>query len=74
MLDWLEEAFGFERTQDHRDEDGKVVHAEMALGDGPIMPGSGEPPEDTEFGTHRYRVLDPEGYKWSFRSYRPAAK
>jgi hypothetical protein len=22
-------------------------------------------------GTRRYRVLDPEGYKWSFASYRP---
>ena len=30
------------------------------------------PPEDTEFGTRRYRVLDLEGYEWSFGSYRPA--
>lgn len=29
------------------------------------------PPEDTEWGTRRYRVLDPEGYEWSFGSYRP---
>jgi uncharacterized glyoxalase superfamily protein PhnB len=28
-------------------------------------------PEDTEWGTRRYRVLDPEGYEWSFGSYRP---
>ena len=29
------------------------------------------PPEDTEWGTRRYRVLDPEGYEWSFGNYRP---
>jgi hypothetical protein len=29
------------------------------------------PPEDAEWGTHRYRVLDPEGYEWSFGTYRP---
>ncbi len=29
------------------------------------------PPEDTPFGTRRYRVLDPEGYEWSFGSYAP---
>ena len=30
------------------------------------------PPEDTGFGTRRYRALDPEGYEWSFGTYRPA--
>ena len=30
------------------------------------------PPQDTEFGTRRYRVLDLEGYEWSFGTYRPA--
>ena len=29
------------------------------------------PPEDTEWGTRRYRALDPEGYEWSFGNYRP---
>ena len=29
------------------------------------------PPEDTEWGARRYRVLDPEGYERSFGSYRP---
>jgi len=29
------------------------------------------PPEDTEFGTRRYRALDPEGYEWSFGTYAP---
>jgi uncharacterized glyoxalase superfamily protein PhnB len=29
------------------------------------------PPEDTEWGTRRARVLDPEGGEWSFGSYEP---
>lgn len=29
-------------------------------------------PEDTPWGTRRYRCLDPEGYEWSFGTYRPA--
>lgn len=28
-------------------------------------------PEMTEWGTERARVLDPEGYEWSFGSYEP---
>jgi uncharacterized glyoxalase superfamily protein PhnB len=43
-LDWLETAFGFERTRDFRDDAGTVVHAELRLGDGRVMLGSGEPP------------------------------
>ena len=30
------------------------------------------PPEFTEWGTRRYRCLDPEGYEWSFGTYRPS--
>ena len=30
-------------------------------------------PEDTEFGTRRYRALDLDGYEWSFGTYRPGA-
>lgn len=30
-------------------------------------------PHDTEFGTRRYRVRDPEGYEWSFGNYRPGS-
>lgn len=30
-------------------------------------------PEDTEFGTRRYRALDPEGYEWSFGTYSPSS-
>ena len=31
------------------------------------------PPEDTEWGTRRARVLDPEGGEWSFGTYAPGA-
>jgi uncharacterized glyoxalase superfamily protein PhnB len=30
-------------------------------------------PEETDFGTRRYRVLGPEGYEWSFGTYSPSA-
>lgn len=30
------------------------------------------PPEDTEFGTRRYRARDPEGHEWSFGTYAPS--
>jgi len=30
-------------------------------------------PEQTEWGTWRSRVLDPEGYEWSFGTYEPGA-
>lgn len=29
-------------------------------------------PEDTEFGTRRWRARDPEGHEWSFGTYRPS--
>ena len=29
------------------------------------------PPEDTPFGTRRYRARDPEGHEWSFGTYQP---
>ncbi|MGB0498550.1 MAG: VOC family protein [Rubricella sp.] len=29
------------------------------------------PPEDTEFGTRRYRARDIEGHEWSFGTYQP---
>lgn len=31
------------------------------------------PPEDTEWGTRRARVLDPEGHEWSIGTYRPGS-
>ena len=32
------------------------------------------PPEDTEFGTRRWRACDPEGHEWSFGSYAPSTE
>jgi len=39
-LDWLEHAFGFERTMLISDKDGRLSHAEMRYGDGYIMLGA----------------------------------
>ncbi|HZT19614.1 MAG TPA: VOC family protein [Dongiaceae bacterium] len=39
-LDWLEKAFGFERTMVITDSEGKLGHSEMRFGDGYIMVGS----------------------------------
>lgn len=36
-MDWLERAFGFERREDIRDEEGNVVHAELAFGAAIVM-------------------------------------
>lgn len=36
-LDWLENAFGFERSMVIVDAEGNIAHAEMAFGDGYIM-------------------------------------
>ena len=106
---WLE-ALGFETTN-RQEDDGRVVHAELRLGDAVVMiapaaeryetpklidrsTGKGLyllvddvsalhdaaltaggsdvfPPETTEWGTERARVLDPEGNEWSFGTYEP---
>ncbi len=42
-LEWLSRAFGFTERAAHRDEDGTIHHAEMALGNGMIMFGQGDP-------------------------------
>ena len=39
-LDWLQEAFGFERSSVHEGPDGTVAHAELTYGDGMIMLGN----------------------------------
>src|SRR5690606_3583394 len=39
-LDWLETAFGFERTMVITDADGKLAHAEMKFAEGYIMVGA----------------------------------
>lgn len=38
-LNWLQKAFGFERTMVITDASGKLVHSEMRFGDGYIMVG-----------------------------------
>jgi uncharacterized glyoxalase superfamily protein PhnB len=40
MIDWLCEAFGFERRMVIEDDDGGVAHAELTIGNGMIMLGS----------------------------------
>ena len=44
-MDWLERAFGFARHAVYTDDAGKLLHAELKLGPGILMLGSG--PEDT---------------------------
>ena len=112
-IDWLIQAFGFERVRQQDGADGTVLHAELRLGDAIIMVASADAdyimpplvrrstghgvyllvddvdaifaralasgatsivePETTEWGTRRCRVLDPEGYEWSFGTYEPGA-
>jgi uncharacterized glyoxalase superfamily protein PhnB len=42
-VDWLEQAFGFERSSVHEGPDGTIAHAELRFGDGMIMLGSAGP-------------------------------
>jgi uncharacterized glyoxalase superfamily protein PhnB len=39
-IDWLERTLGFERREEHRDEEGSIAHAELALGAAIVMLGS----------------------------------
>jgi uncharacterized glyoxalase superfamily protein PhnB len=39
-IEWLERTLGFERRELHRDDDGNVVHAEVALGESVLMLGT----------------------------------
>jgi uncharacterized glyoxalase superfamily protein PhnB len=48
-IDWLEEAFGFERKVVADNDDGTVAHAELAFGDGMVMLGT---EKDDEYGSH----------------------
>jgi uncharacterized glyoxalase superfamily protein PhnB len=52
-VDWLERAFGFERSSVH-EADGKLAHAELRFGDGMIMLGSSGP---NDFGLKTPREL-----------------
>ena len=42
-VDWLEQAFGFERSSVHEGPNGKIAHAELRFGDGMIMLGPSGP-------------------------------
>jgi uncharacterized glyoxalase superfamily protein PhnB len=46
-IDWLCQVFGFERRAVYEGENGTIAHAELTLGNGMIMLGSGK---DDEFG------------------------
>jgi uncharacterized glyoxalase superfamily protein PhnB len=39
-MGWLERTLGFERREDHRDEQGNVQHAELSLGSAIVMLGT----------------------------------
>ena len=53
-IDWLESAFGFERTGVHAEEDGTVVHAEMRFDGGMIMLG---PARENDWGLKTAQAL-----------------
>jgi uncharacterized glyoxalase superfamily protein PhnB len=44
-LDWLERGLGFAPHAVHRDDQGRIVHAEMRLGNGMIMFGGAREPD-----------------------------
>ncbi len=56
-IDWLCDAFGFERHAVHEDGDGGIAHAQLTLGDAMIMLGSAR---DDAFGWLQ-TPPDPEG-------------
>ena len=47
-IEWLEKVFGFERKAVHEGPNGTIAHAELTLGGGMIMLGTGK---DDEFGS-----------------------
>jgi uncharacterized glyoxalase superfamily protein PhnB len=60
---WLEQTLGFERREDHRDDDGNVAHAELVLGGATVMlgtAGAGREPFRSlpAGGTHVYCAVD----------------
>jgi uncharacterized glyoxalase superfamily protein PhnB len=44
-IDWLEKVFGFKRHAVHEGENGIILHAELTLGNGMILLGSGKDDE-----------------------------
>jgi uncharacterized glyoxalase superfamily protein PhnB len=56
-IDWLVEAFGFEERERWADDDGTIVHAELATGSGTIMLAT---PTPHYVGPKRLRELSAE--------------
>ena len=76
---WMERTLGCDCREDHRDEEGNVVHAEMGLRSAVIMLSSAGVGREialelteTDYGSRDFTVRDPEGTLWSFGTYRPA--
>jgi uncharacterized glyoxalase superfamily protein PhnB len=64
-IDWLSKVFGFERHAVHEGPDGTIGHAELTLGGGMIMLGTGK---DDEFGRGFMRAPWPQEPRLSARS------
>lgn len=56
-IEWLCEAFGFEKHLVVEDGDGGIAHAQLVLGPGMIMVGSGH---DNEFGKLQKPLASPD--------------
>ena len=50
-IEWLERAFGFERTQVHEGDDGTIAHAELSYHSAIVMLSSEREGDDT-YGEH----------------------
>jgi len=46
-IDWLEKVFGFERKAVYEGPNGTILHAELTLGNGMVMLGSGKDDESS---------------------------
>lgn len=57
-IEWLCKVFGFERHAVYEDQNGSIGHAELTLGGGMIMLGSGK---DDEYGKGFRSPLDLDG-------------
>ena len=49
-IEFLVDAFGFERVEVHENEDGTIAHAELSYGDGMVMLGTDRPGD--QYGSH----------------------
>jgi uncharacterized glyoxalase superfamily protein PhnB len=70
-LDWLKQAFGFDEKAVYRDDEGRIVHAELRLADGVVMLGQydeagwlgGDPPRPLSSTVSIYAVVsDPDAH------------